>query len=106
MDEQRVEMMIANNEKIPVVFLNAVNYTSSAHDREASKGLTKSVNRLGVYLGLLAIRDMLRLSNGYFFFVLRKSGIKTNGQSEWNTLEERSSDGVTGRKGGVEPAHS
>ncbi len=49
---------------------------------------------------------MLRLSNGYFFSVLRKSGIKTNGRSEGDALEEQSSDGAVGRKGGLEPAHS
>ncbi|KAK8372000.1 hypothetical protein O3P69_014206 [Scylla paramamosain] len=43
MDERRVEMMIANNEKISAALLNAIN---STHDREASKGLTNSVNLL------------------------------------------------------------
>ncbi|KAK8374168.1 hypothetical protein O3P69_007883 [Scylla paramamosain] len=95
MDERRVEMMIVNNEEIPVALPNSINYTSSAHDREASKGLTKSVNRLSVYIGLSAARDVLRLSNGYFFSVLTKSGIKTNGRSEGDALEERSSDGAT-----------
>lgn len=99
MDERRVEMMSANNEEIPVALLNAVNYISSAHDREARKGLTKSVNRLSVYICLSAARDMLRLSNGYFFSVLRESGVKTSGRSEGNVPEERSSADGTGRKG-------
>lgn len=101
MDERRVEMMSANNEEVPVALLNAVSYTSSAHDREARKGLTKTVNRLSVYIGLSAARDMLRLSNGYFFSVLRESGVKTSGRGEWNALEERSPADGTGRKGGV-----
>ena len=101
MDERRVEMMSANNEDIPVSLLNAVNYTSSAHDREARKGLTKSVNRLSVYIGLSAARDMLRLSNGYFFSVLKESGIKTSGRDEGIALEKRSSTEGTDWKGGV-----
>ena len=87
MDERRIETMSANNEDIPVALLNAVNYANSIHDREARKGLTKSVNRLSVYIGLSAARDMLRLSNGYFFSVLKKNGIKSEGALESSVRE-------------------
>ena len=101
MDERRLEMLSANNENIPVGLLNAVNYTCSTHDREARKGLTKSVNRLSVYIGLSAARDMLRLSNGYFFSVLRESGVTASGRGEGNALKEQSFAGRTGGREGV-----
>ena len=101
MDERRVEMMGVNNEEIPAELLNAVNYTGSVQDREARKGLIKSVNHLSIYIGLSAARDMLRLSNGYFFSVLRRSGIETRGDA----LEERKgSASGTDRKGESAPS--
>lgn len=75
LDELRVESASANGDDIPAALINAVNYISNTQSRDVRKGLIKSVNHLSVYIGLSAAIDMLKLSNGYFFSVLRQSGL-------------------------------
>ena len=75
LDERTVERMGANSEHVPAKLLSSIKYTIKSELRDNRRGVIKTINRLAIFIGVLAATDMLRLSNDYFFSILNKSGV-------------------------------